>query len=128
MAEQAIQKVGGFDKDGVLQDKQLLATAYLMGAIDYDVLANMFDDIAISQYLSPALTTVRVDAYELGEVAVHQLLPLTRALKPMAPHHEVLPTTLVVRESCGSSHPHPVDMRSRRRRSQVFSAPPEATT
>jgi LacI family transcriptional regulator len=93
-----------------------------------DVAVAGFDDIAISQYLSPALTTVRVDAYELGELAVHQLLPLTRALKPIAPHHEVLPTTLVVRESCGSSHPHPVDMRSRRRRSQVFSAPPEAAT
>ena len=48
MAEQAIAKVGKFDKDGVLQDKQLLAQAYLMGAIIYDELANMFDDVAIS--------------------------------------------------------------------------------
>jgi LacI family transcriptional regulator len=92
-----------------------------------DIAVTGFDDIAISQYLSPALTTVRVDAYELGELAVHQLLPITRSQKPMPPHHEVLPTTLVVRESCGSSHPHPVDMRSRRRRSQVFSAPPQNT-
>ena len=48
MAEQAIVKVGKFDKDGVLQDKQLLAQAYLMGAIIYDELGNMFDDVAIS--------------------------------------------------------------------------------
>ena len=48
MAEQAITKVGKFDKDGVLQDKQLLAQAYLMGAVIYDELGNMFDDVAIS--------------------------------------------------------------------------------
>jgi hypothetical protein len=48
MAEQAIGKVGKFDKDGVLLDKQLLAQAYLMGAIIYDELGNMFDDVAIS--------------------------------------------------------------------------------
>jgi hypothetical protein len=48
MAEQAILKVGGFDKDGVLPDRQLLAQAYLMGAIIYDELGNMFDDVAIS--------------------------------------------------------------------------------
>jgi starch-binding outer membrane protein, SusD/RagB family len=48
MAEQAIEKVDKFDKDGVLLDKQLLAQAYLMGAIDYDALANMFDDLALS--------------------------------------------------------------------------------
>ena len=88
-----------------------------------DVAVTGFDDIAISQYLSPALTTVRVDAYELGELAVQHLLLRAGSLKPIAPHHEVLPTTLIVRGSCGSPHPHPVDMRSRRRRSQVFTTP-----
>jgi starch-binding outer membrane protein, SusD/RagB family len=48
MAEQAITQVGKFDNDGVLLDKQLLAKAYMMGAIAYDELANMFDDVAIS--------------------------------------------------------------------------------
>jgi len=65
MAEQAIAQVGKFDKDGVLADKQLLAKAYLMGAIDYDELANMFDDIAISD---------RIDAGKnLGEQNMVQL-------------------------------------------------------
>src|SRR6185295_1531729 len=48
MAEQAIAQVGKFDQDGVLQNKQLLAQAYLMGAIIYDEMGNMFDDVAIS--------------------------------------------------------------------------------
>lgn len=48
MAEQAIQKVGGFDKAGTLQDRQLLAQAYLMGAVMYDLIGNMFDDTSIS--------------------------------------------------------------------------------
>ena len=48
MAEQAISKVGKFDKEGTLLDKQLLATAYLMGAIIYDEMGDMYDDVAIS--------------------------------------------------------------------------------
>jgi len=52
MAEQAIAQVGKFDADGVLLDKQLLAQAYLMGAIIYDEMGNMFDDVAISDRLT----------------------------------------------------------------------------
>jgi hypothetical protein len=52
MAEQAITKVGKFDKDGVLLNKQLLAQSYLMGAVIYDELGNMFDDIAISDRIA----------------------------------------------------------------------------
>lgn len=48
MAEQAIVKVKKFSDDGQLADEQLLAQAYLMGAVIYDELANMFDDVAIS--------------------------------------------------------------------------------
>ena len=52
MAEQAIAKLTKFDEDGVLLDKQLLAQSYLMGAIIYDELGNMFDDIAISDRIN----------------------------------------------------------------------------
>jgi len=52
MAEQAIKQVGQFDADGLLQDKQLLAQAYLMGAIIYDEMGNMFDDVAISDRIN----------------------------------------------------------------------------
>lgn len=74
-----------------------------------------FDDITISQYLTPALTTVHVDAYELGQQAVRRLLTALRT--PGArPTHEVLPTRLVVRASCGSPTPFSTTTSLRRRR------------
>lgn len=81
-----------------------------------------FDDIAISQYLSPALTTVRVDAYELGERAVRLWITAgktaaARAGRPAVGRggKELLPATLVVRGSCGSTAHAPLEMRTRRR-------------
>jgi hypothetical protein len=48
MAEQAMTKVAKFKADGTLLDVQLLAKAYIMGAVMYDNIANMFDDAVIS--------------------------------------------------------------------------------
>jgi len=61
-----------------------------------------FDDIAIAQYLHPPLTTVRVDACRLGERALQHLMPYVRARRPAVAHRETLPTSLVVRASCGA--------------------------
>lgn len=62
-----------------------------------------FDDIAIARHLTPPLTTVHVDAYQLGERALQRLLSRGRG-KPAPSHsHEVLPTWLVVRVSCGAT-------------------------
>jgi LacI family transcriptional regulator len=63
-----------------------------------------FDDIEMTRYLSPPLTTVRVDTFHLGERAVHLLLRATRAASAGEAErhlHEVLPTSLVVRASSG---------------------------
>jgi LacI family transcriptional regulator len=63
-----------------------------------------FDDIAIARYLTPPLTTVRVDASELGARAVRRLLEgdeFEDGDKTGRP--EVLPAPLVVRKSCGAS-------------------------
>lgn len=68
-----------------------------------DIAVVGFDDIAMARYLNPPLTTVHVDAYQLGERAVERLLEHPHARPGRRPHHEVLPTTLVVRSSCGSS-------------------------
>jgi LacI family transcriptional regulator len=80
-----------------------------------DIAVAGFDDIAIARYLSPALTTVRVDAYELGARAVRLLLAAIAAGPAAACHHEVLPATVVVRHSCGS------------RAATMPSAPPDGT-
>jgi hypothetical protein len=74
-----------------------------------------FDDIAIAQYLDPPLTTVRIDAYELGERAVRLWVSSSR--DESAPHHqEILSTALVVRTSCGSTRPRVMDVPIRRDR------------
>jgi LacI family transcriptional regulator len=67
-----------------------------------DVALGSFDDIALAQYMNPALTTVRVDAYQLGERAVQRVLPFAGGRRPAADFHEVIPTTLVIRRSCGA--------------------------
>lgn len=73
-----------------------------------------FDDIAISQYLTPALTTVQVDAYQLGVAAFRAFIAQLRSPAKRGARHEVLPTTLVVRQSCGSLRPSAPITRYRR--------------
>lgn len=87
--------------------------------VPQDMAVTGFDDIAISQYLSPPLTTVHVDAYELGARAIRLWAAAAASPQPQASHHEVLPTTLVVRSSCGSTHPSAADARSERRRTSA---------
>ncbi|SOD04156.1 transcriptional regulator, LacI family [bacterium JGI 053] len=60
-----------------------------------------FDDIPISRYLTPALSSVRVSINDLGARAMEQLV---RAVEGQNQHervHQTLPTTLVIRDSCG---------------------------
>ena len=66
-----------------------------------DVAVAGFDDIAMARYTSPPLTTVRVNTSLLGERAVELLLRARRSANPSVKQHEVLPTTLAVRASCG---------------------------
>jgi LacI family transcriptional regulator len=70
--------------------------------VPQDMAVAGFDDITIARYMSPPLTTVRVDAYQLGERAARQLLALARARSAIVESNEVLPAQLVVRKSCGS--------------------------
>ena len=60
-----------------------------------------FDDIPIARYMSPPLTSVHVAIGELGERAVRTLLLGIEEKNEHVKQREVLPTTLVVRESCG---------------------------
>ena len=68
-----------------------------------DVAVVGFDDIGLARHLTPPLTTVRVDAYQMGERALQRLLRRDRGEPAPARSHEVLPTWLVVRASCGAS-------------------------
>jgi len=62
-----------------------------------------FDDIATARYLRPPLTTVRVDTFKLGQRAVQLLLDGLENRSPTTGQREILPATLVVRQSCGST-------------------------
>ena len=62
-----------------------------------------FDDIALARHLTPPLTTVHVDAYQLGERALQRLLRRDAGEPAPGRSHEVLPTWLVVRASCGAT-------------------------
>src|SRR5262249_27960504 len=53
-----------------------------------DIAIGGFDDIVMSRYLNPPLSTVRVDAHELGGRAVEQILPHTRTKKSLPIRHD----------------------------------------
>ena len=61
-----------------------------------------FDDIPIVRFITPSLTSVRVPIAELGTCAAQRLLEVLGGKPAGRPRHEVLPTTLVVRSSCGA--------------------------
>jgi len=66
-----------------------------------DIAVAGFDDIPISSYLRPSLTTVHVGIDRVGVLAVETLL---RALAERNAHrkeHRMIPTSLALRGSCG---------------------------
>jgi LacI family transcriptional regulator len=60
-----------------------------------------FDDIPIARYMSPPLSSVHVAIDELGARAMAALLHAVAHKNQHARRQETLPTTLVVRDSCG---------------------------
>ncbi|GIP52691.1 MULTISPECIES: LacI family DNA-binding transcriptional regulator [Paenibacillus] len=59
-----------------------------------------FDDIEISRYTNPPLTTIRQDFQTIGRQAVLQLDQLIRT-PHIAPPTLIIPTELIIRGSCG---------------------------
>jgi LacI family transcriptional regulator len=68
-----------------------------------DVAVAGFDDIPIARYLSPPLTSVHVAISELGERATRTLLHAIEGKNQHEKEQATLPTTLVIRQSCGST-------------------------
>ncbi|KAA0227620.1 LacI family transcriptional regulator [candidate division KSB1 bacterium] len=60
-----------------------------------------FDDIPIARYLSPALATVHVPIYDLGAAAMQKLIHSFTEKNNHVRKHALVPTHLVLRESCG---------------------------
>lgn len=64
-----------------------------------DVSLAGFDDVSLTSFVRPALTTVSVPTYDIGRAAMHLLLDAFDGKRPDEP--TMLPTTLMVRGSCG---------------------------
>jgi phosphoserine phosphatase RsbU/P len=68
-------------------------------SVPHDVALMGFDDVDLARYVDPPLTTVRQPLRELGRSALEHLL--TRLATGGPPEQRVLPSELVIRESCG---------------------------
>jgi len=83
-----------------------LKTARVAGfQVPQDVALVGFDDVPAASVIEPALTTVRQPIERLGSMAVEVLLSILESGQDDSSpiHRVVLPTELVVRESCGST-------------------------
>ena len=69
-----------------------------------------FHDIPIARFLSPPLTTVRVEIAELGRRAVSHVVDKLQQGGDGEKKRDVIKRTLVVRESCGSPRARDVGM------------------
>ena len=63
-----------------------------------------FDDIETARYMNPPLTTVHQDLLGQGQLAVNMLLARINGVES-AVEIKILPTTLVIRQSCGCEVP-----------------------
>ena len=64
-----------------------------------------FDDIPMARYMDPPLSSVHVDISALGEHATSRLLAALEGDRRQERRRETLPTTLMIRRSCGGKEP-----------------------
>lgn len=68
-----------------------------------DISVAGFDELPVTKFLSPPLTTVRMPIYQLGERAALRLIETLRnGETQVPPQHETLAAELVIRRSCGN--------------------------
>ena len=67
--------------------------------VPQDIAIVGFDDIPTAEHLAPSLTTIRQDTYAAGQALVDSVLAL---INEQDIGSSLLPTTLVVRDSCGT--------------------------
>jgi LacI family transcriptional regulator, galactose operon repressor len=99
------------DPTAVLCYNDLCAFGALLGLADRGIVAGRdcavigFDNIAEAALYRPALTTIAIDARQIGEEAANLLL--RRIKSPNGPPESiVLPPKLIVRSSCGGKPTH----------------------
>lgn len=68
-----------------------------------DVAVTGFDDTFFSEFLLPPLTTVQQPMHEIGAAAMEMIVQILERHVPRE-HKIILPTRLVIRQSCGCGH------------------------
>ena len=85
-------------------DQMAIGVIYTLNAhglkVPEDIVVTGFDDITLTRYFSPPLTTIRQSGSLLGEAAVDALVAVLDGSKEVE-RTIVMPTELVVRGSCG---------------------------
>jgi len=95
----------GIHHDAIFAASDLMAIAAISALSDLgvrvpeDVAVIGYDDIALANYVTPGLTTIRQDTAAGGRKLVETML---RILAGGEPADVTLPTELVVRQSCGA--------------------------
>ncbi|MCJ9428814.1 LacI family DNA-binding transcriptional regulator [Kordiimonas marina] len=95
----------GVKFDGVVAAADVIAMGAIRAlmrnglSVPGDVSVIGYDDVRISAYSTPALTTIRQDVARAGRRLVSKALRLAEGEKVRS---ELLPTELIVRESCGA--------------------------
>lgn len=95
----------GIHHDAIFAASDLMAIAAIRALADLgvrvptDVAVIGYDDIALSSYVTPGLTTIRQDTAAGGRALVDSMLSI---LAGKGPVDATLPTGLIVRQSCGA--------------------------
>lgn len=76
-------------------------------AVPTDVAVVGWDDVMASRYVRPALTTVRQPVRDLGALASERLHARLTGGHAASPTHDLVPTQVVIRSSCGCTAPPP---------------------
>lgn len=94
------------DLDGLFVASDLMASGALNALraagrrVPQDVAVVGFDDLGVAEHTSPPLTTLRNPVAEMADQATRMLIQQIRGQSSAAPVRVVMPTALVVRESC----------------------------
>lgn len=104
---ESVEALLGMDRkiDGLVTASDIIAMGAIRGLerqglrVPEDVSVVGYDDIQLSRYASPALTTIRQDVSAAGRTMIAKL-NLLRENRSAAP--EQLPPHLIVRDSCGA--------------------------
>ena len=104
-AESAVGRMirRGVAFDGIVASSDLIALGALRAlrqagmSVPRDVSVVGYDDMLLARLSTPALTTIRQDTQEAGRILVQHVLDSDPDNQPL-----LLPTDLIVRESCGA--------------------------